>query len=284
MSLIPINGCSVTVPQKAKTAMPNMGENSVDKSRFPIRQLDYGQDLGHETYPEIVDDKADFEVTVSERINLPFAIQQLDKMTSLVLLPLSIHLPGDEVIQEMNNMWRNISVARPFLQKTMNLLSSVVVGTAIVHQVSHSEHENSRLNITDLYWVKVFVHDHELCNGIAMCHIDNFEPNTLLSHLFHNPRYLRNRSDFVVNDDLFYTYGAGLDNSMINKKVIVLRIEVNAFRLTLVVSALITLSIIVGIAFGACTQSVEGGLALAGVLVTLVCGLLPITVWFNSAF
>jgi hypothetical protein len=102
--------------------------------------------------------------------------------------------------------------------------------------------------------------------------------------LFHHPGHLHSRSACIVNDDLFETNTPSLDDALIDKQVLVLRLELDRFRFMLAVSVLMVLSIIVGIAFGACTHSAEAGLSLAGVLVTLVCGLLPVAVWFGSAF
>jgi hypothetical protein len=131
--------------------------------------------------------------------------------------------------------------------------------------------------------MKLFGHDQEQCNGIAMCHIENLKQNTLLSYLFHHPSQLRNRSDFIANNNLFETNISNLDDAIIDKKVLVLRMEIDKFLLLLVVSFLMVISIVIGIAFGACTHSTEAGLSLAGVLVTLVCGFLPVAVCFNSA-
>jgi hypothetical protein len=152
MSLAPTNGSILpTVAQKATTVFsngatvptvfyePDSGETIMDKGRLPvfIHQPGSEKALRQNSNSDTVIDGFGPEEMVGKKINLPLAIQQLDRTTSLVLLPLPIDLPGDEVIKEMKQIWLNISVARPFLQKTLNLLSAVVVGTAIVRQVRY---------------------------------------------------------------------------------------------------------------------------------------------------
>lgn len=140
-------GYTLTAPPKAKTAAycttnvsipfqeSNLKDTCTQERKPHIQHLGYVQDLSPQTIPDL---KSAVESAreITEQISLPFAIQQLDGTTSLVLLPLFTNLHGDEAIREMKDKQRRIYMAQPFLQKIMNIFSSMVIGTATIRQVS----------------------------------------------------------------------------------------------------------------------------------------------------
>jgi hypothetical protein len=118
---------------------PNLGGTCTEENKPHVRQLNYGQEPSPQASPNVKSD-AGFEMEITEKINLPLAIQQLDRTTSLVILPLAMDFHGDDAIREIKATRSRISMAQPFLQKTMNTFSSIVVGTATVRQVG-TQHE-----------------------------------------------------------------------------------------------------------------------------------------------
>ena len=139
-------GCTLAAPPKAKIATcpttkisnlfqeSKLGNTCANETKPHIQQLDCAQEPSPQTCPDCKSG-VEFEAGINEKINLPFAIQQLDRTTSLVLLPLCTDLHGNEVIREIKDTQRKISIAQPFLQKTMNIFATVIIGTATVRQV-----------------------------------------------------------------------------------------------------------------------------------------------------